>query len=187
MASRAANLTSIDAVRSFALALIQFEEGADDALVQLELESRRPVAWVDEKCAYWPREVRKASDSLSEARLALERCEITISGDDRKSCYDERKAFEKAKRRLHKAEEKVQVARRWKVKIRKEVEDFEVQIAKLRQYLESDFVRGIAALQRMSEALDQYVQQRGGGGGGANEAAAASAGEGGEAAAGGSP
>jgi len=186
MASRAANLTSIDAIRSFALALIQFEEAADDALVQLELESRRPVAWVDEQAMYWPAEVRKASDAVSEARLTLERCEITISGDDRKSCYDERKAFEKAKRRLHRAEAKVPIVRRWKIQIRKEVEEFEVQIAKLRQFLESDFVRGIAALQRMSEALDQYVQKASAGSGGGSSAATASGGDG-EAAGGGSP
>lgn len=160
MAPRAANITSIDAIRSFAAALMQFEEAGEDALVQLELESRRPVAWIDALGVYWPREVRKASDALSEARIALEKCELTISGDERRSCYDERKALEKARRRLHTAEAKVQAVRRWKVQIRKEVEEFEVQIARLRQYFESDLSRGIAALKRMSAALDQYVQRR---------------------------
>jgi len=51
------------------------------------------------------------------------------------------------------------------VQIRKEVEEFQVQIAKLRQFLESDLVRSMASLKRMSEALDKYVQQSGAGGG----------------------
>ena len=159
MAARSANITSIEAIRTFATALIAFEDGAEDAAVQLELEARRPVAWIDELSAYWPKEVRKASDSLSEARISLEKCELTISGEDRKSCYDERKALEKAKRRLRTAEEKVQAVRRWKVQISKEVEEFQVQIAKLRQFLESDLVRSITSLKRMNEALEQYVQR----------------------------
>jgi hypothetical protein len=159
MAARAANITSIDAIRSFTAAMRAFEDGADDAAVQLGLETRRPVAWIEEMGMYWPKEVRKASDAVSEARISLEKCELTISGDERRSCSDERKALEKAKRRLHTAEEKVQAVRRWKVQIRKEVEDFEVQIAKLRQYLEGDLIRSIASLQRMTAALDEYVQK----------------------------
>lgn len=169
MAARAANITSIEAIRAFATAMMAFEDGAEDAAVQLELEGRRPEAWINELAAYWPKEVRKASDNLSEARISLEKCELTISGEDRKSCYDERKALDKAKRRLRLAEEKVQSVRRWKVQIRKEAEEFQVQIAKLRQFLESDLVRSIASLKRMSEALDKYVQKSvtaGGGSGG---------------------
>ncbi|MFN0019836.1 MAG: hypothetical protein ACKVP0_16385 [Pirellulaceae bacterium] len=167
MAARSANITSIEAIRAFTTALMAFEDGAEDAAVQLEIEARRSVTWIDELAMYWPKEVRKASDAQSEARLALERCELTISGEQGRSCYDERKALEKAKRRLRLAEEKVQAVRRWKVQIRKEVEEFQVQIAKLRQYLESDLVRSIASLKRMSEALDQYVQRTVGQGGGA--------------------
>jgi hypothetical protein len=159
MAARAANITSIEAIRIFATAMRAFEDGAEDAAVQLELEARRPVAWIDELSMYWPKEVRKASDAQSEARVNLEKCELTINPEDRRSCIDERKALEKAKRRLRLAEEKVQAVRRWKVQIRKEVEEFQVQIAKLRQFLESDLVRSIISLQRMSEALEQYVRK----------------------------
>ena len=159
MSARAAHVTSIEAIRSFVAAMRAFEDGADDAAVQMALETRRPVAWIDALAMYWPKEVRKASDAVSEARIALEKCEITISGDERRSCYDERKALEKAKRRLHTAEERVQAVRRWKMQICKEVEEFEVQIAKLRQYLEGDLIRSIASLQRMTAALDQYAQK----------------------------
>ena len=172
MAARAANITSIEAIRLFATAMMAFEDGAEDATVQLELEARRPVAWIDELSAYWPKEVRKASDSLSEARISLEKCELTINAEDRRSCIDERKALEKAKRRLRLAEEKVQAVRRWKVQIRKEVEEFQVQIAKLRQFLESDLVRSITSLKRMSEALEQYVQRTVGQGGDASATSA---------------
>jgi hypothetical protein len=157
-----ANLTSIDALAAFKAALVQFQAAASDAVIQLTLEARRPVAWIEhDRAQYWPRQVQRACDVVSEARLALQRCELTIDGESGKSCYDERKALDKAKRRLHECEDKVQAVKRWRVAIRKEIEEFEVQAAKLQHYLESDFTRSLATLARMAQALDQYVTQGG--------------------------
>jgi hypothetical protein len=159
MAASAANLTSIEALRTLRAALVCFDEGVRGGLVALELEARRPREWIEhDRAQYWPREVRKASDALTEARLALQRCELTIDGDSRRSCYDERKALERAKRRLHTCEDKVQAVRRWQPQLRKEIEEFEVELAKLQQYLESDFQRAAVALEQMAQALDRYVQ-----------------------------
>jgi len=163
-----ANITSLDALAALKAALVQFSATAGDALVQLTLQARRPIEWIEhDRAQYWPRQVQRASDAVSEARLALQRCELTIDGDSGRSCYDERKELEKAKRRLQLAEEKVQAVRRWRVLIRKEIEEFEVQAARLQQYLDSDFTRSLAALDRMAAALDQYVQQGGPAGGAA--------------------
>jgi hypothetical protein len=157
-----ANVTSIDAIAGLRTALIEFRAGASDAVVQLMLEARRAVPWIEhDRAQYWPRQVQRATDALSEARLALQRCELTIDGDDSRSCYDERKALERANRRLHEAEAKVAAVRRWRVEIRKELEAFEVQAARVQQYLDSDFPRALAALERMAEALGQYVQTSG--------------------------
>ena len=162
MTGHAANITSTDALRSLKAALDAFADDVRDALVMLDLECRRPVEWIEhDRTQYWPRELRKASDVLAEARTALTRCEATISGEDHKSCYDERKALEKAKRRLHVCEDKIQAVRRWRVQIRKEVDEFSVQVAKLQQFLDTDFLRSVAAVQRMCEALDRYVEQSG--------------------------
>jgi chromosome segregation ATPase len=157
--SHAANLTSIDALRGLAAALVQFEATVQDAIVQLNLASRRPIEWIEhDRAQYWPREVRKAIDAVSEARLTLSRASATIDPNDHRSCYDERKQLEKAKRRLELAEAKVAAVRRWKMELRKEVEELEVQSAKLQHYLETDLSRAIAALARMADAADRYVQ-----------------------------
>jgi hypothetical protein len=159
MPGQTANLTSLDALRNFRAALVKFASDVEAALVTLELEARRPVEWIeDDRSRYWPQQARKASDLVSEARLALERREVRISGEDARYCYDERKALEKAKRRLQFAEEKTQATRRWRAQMHKETEEFDVQIAKLKRYLESDLVRAIATLDRMSAALDRYVE-----------------------------
>ena len=158
--SSSANITSLAALASLKAALVQFEEDVRNALVSLELESRRPIEWIEhDRTRYWPAEVRKASDALSEARLALARCETSTSSDARRDCYEERKALEKAKHRLHVAEEKVQAVRRWRHAMKKEVEAFSVEVARLRGYLDADFLRAVAGVERMLESLDRYVVQ----------------------------
>ena len=160
--STAAKITSIDALAAFRAALVKFREALDAALVALELEGQRPVDWVEvDRARYWPQQGRKAAEALSEAKLALERCEVRVSSEDTKYCYDERKAVEKAKRRLQLTEEKTQATKRWKVEMRKRHEDFHVQIAKGRQYLEADLPPAIAELDRMLEALRRYAETTG--------------------------
>lgn len=156
--TQSANLTSVAAIAELKAALIEFDEDVRNALVTLELESRRPLEWIEhDRTRYWPGEVRKASDTLSEARIALERCETSATGDNRRDCYDEKKALEKAKRRLNLADAKVQAVRLWRQRMRKEVEEFAVEVAKLRGYLDSDLARATATLERMLGALERYT------------------------------
>ena len=157
-----ANVTSIEALRRFKAALVEFEADVVDAITMLELEAQRPVDWIEtDRTLYWPREVQKAGDVLNEARLALDRCMIRITDDDNRSCYDEKKAFQKAKRRLETCEVKVRAVRQWKVRIHKEVNDFKVHLAKLKHYLEGDFSGAVVALERMAASLERYVEQPG--------------------------
>jgi hypothetical protein len=155
-----ANVTSIEALRSVKAALVKFCADVDSALVAMELEARRPLEWIDgDRARYWPQQARRASDMVNEARQALERCQIRISSEDHPSCYDEKKALEKAKRRLQLAEERVRSVRRWSSEMQKATEDFAMQAARLRNFLETDLTKAIAAAERMSAALDKYVEQ----------------------------
>ena len=160
--THAANLTSTDALGELQAALIQFDARVRDAIVQLDLASRRPLEWLEhDRSQYWPREGRKAADAVSEAKVALARAQATIDPHEHRSCYEERKQLEKAKRCLELAEAKITAVRRWKLELRKEIEEFEVQSAKLQQFLEGDLPKALAALSRMAGALDRYVQPGG--------------------------
>jgi hypothetical protein len=163
MPGSAANVTSVEALAVLRAALVRFTESAEAALVALALEARRPLEWIeDDRTRYWPQQARRAADAVNEARIALERREARISGEDPRYGYDERKALEKAKRRLHLCEEKIAATRRWRVQMQKEVEELQVHIAKLRHYLENDLVKALATLEQMSAALEKYVGGRGG-------------------------
>lgn len=158
--SRSANVQSIEAVRHFKAVLQNYVADVSEALTDLVLESRRAVDWIEnDRSRYWPAEFRRSSDAVSESRIALERCEMAISPDDRRPCYEERKALEMAKRRLRKAEQMLHVVQKWRIKVNHEAEEFEGQIAKMNQFLENDMPRAVAALERMSAALDHYVKK----------------------------
>ena len=180
MAARSANVTSTDAVRTFRGALGEFAHDLADVLVMFELEVRRPLEWIEnDRPRYWQQQSHKASDGLTEARIALERCELTIGGDERRSCTDERKALQKAKRRVALCEEKLAAVKKWQAAIHKETEDFAVQIARLQAFLDDEIPRGLTTLDRMSAALEKYVQLSSGGGaaaGGGSSGGAASGG-----------
>ena len=159
MSARSANVTSIDALRNFRAALLTFDDEVDGALTTLELESRRVSEWIEnERPQYWAREEHRAANVLAESRINLQRCLLT-KGEQGQSCVDEKKDFERAKRRQQTIEDKVKAVRRWKPIVRKEVEEFLVQIARLRHFLETDFPQGVAALERMATALEDYTRR----------------------------
>ncbi|HEY2412246.1 MAG TPA: hypothetical protein VGI40_08390 [Pirellulaceae bacterium] len=155
-----ASVTSIDTLKAVKTALVQFCADVEAALVSMELEARRPVDWIEgDRARYWPQQARRASDAVQEGRQALVRCEVRVSSEDRPSCYDEKKALEKAKRRLQVAEDKSRIVHRWGSEMQKATEDFATQVARLRSYLETDVVKAIAAAERMAAALDKYTEQ----------------------------
>jgi hypothetical protein len=157
---RNANLTSTEVLRALKVALQQFEFEANAALTTLEMEGRRPIEWIEQdRSRYWPREVRKASDAVSEARIALNRCELAITPEDKRSCIDERKALGKAKARMRLCEQKVIAVQRWRVQVKKEAEALLVHVSKLQRFLELDLSQATAALERMATALEAYVQR----------------------------
>lgn len=156
--SAAAKITSTDAVRHFKVAMEKYEADVRQIITELVLEVRRAVDWVEhDRMAYWPREVRTASDRLVEARHALERCEMAIRAEDKKHCYEQRLALDAAKRRLRYAEEKVRRARHWRVAVKQEVDDFLGEMAKMTNFLDAEIPRAVAALVRMADALDRYT------------------------------
>jgi hypothetical protein len=154
-----ANITSTDAVRRFRTAMQQYEADLRDIVAQLILECRRGLEYVEhDRARYWPREAREAADALAQARNDLERCEMALRADDRRSCYEQKIAVQAAKARLRTAEAKVRAVRKWRVEAKHEADHFQGQLNKLSNYLDGEFPRALAALERMARALDRYTE-----------------------------
>lgn len=158
--AESANVTSVEAIRSFRAALIQFGGEADEALVMLVLEVRKAVQWLQhDRALYWPDQLRKAQERVVQTRNDLDRCQLHYGSEDAPSCYDQKKALENAKRRLRFCEDKVQAVKRWTQVMRQELDEYQGEMAKMTNWLENDLPRATAALDRMLRALDKYTAE----------------------------
>jgi hypothetical protein len=156
--SGSAKITSTDAVRVFRRALEKYDFDVRDTLTQLDLELRRVIDWIEhDRASYWPRAMRNASDALLEAKNNLARAEAALRAEDKRACYEEKAAVEKAKLRLRTAEHKARAVRKWRIVIKHEVDEFLGQMAKLNNHLDTEFPRALASLERMAAALDKYT------------------------------
>jgi len=163
--NQSANVTSIDAVHGFRAALVKFEENARDAVTCLQLEIRRAVTWIEvDRRRYWPVQVKKASEELAQARNALERCQLKYGADEAPSCYEQKKDYERAKRRLRYCEDQVRKVKLWTQIIRQELTQFDGQMAQMMVCVDTDLPRAIAAIGNMLNALERYAGATGNGG-----------------------
>ncbi|HEY2252870.1 MAG TPA: hypothetical protein VGH74_17485, partial [Planctomycetaceae bacterium] len=64
-----------------------------------------------------------------------------------------------AQRRLHEAEEKVEVVRRWAQKVREEIDEYRGRIARFRLAIERDVPRTLALIDRTVTTLDSYAER----------------------------
>jgi hypothetical protein len=156
--SGSARIQSTDAVGLLAGALRRFAEENSTALIDLELELNRALQWVhEERRDYWADQVRRAWEKIDQARQELDRCLANAVADQRPSCHEERKALERAKRRLRFTEEKVEAVRRWTHTTDRESLQFRVASGQLSGWLQAEFPQALASLGRMANALESYV------------------------------
>lgn len=157
--SPSANVTSIDALKRFRLALQQFEQEARTAITELELEMRRAMEWIEvDRARYWPQQLRNATDRVSAAQGALHQKQLTVAPHDGPSCAEEKKALGAAKRRLQLVQDRLQAVRRWRVNCQQEADELQGQLTKLSSQLDTNLPRAAAALGRLAQSLDAYVQ-----------------------------
>ena len=156
--TRFAKLTSIDVVRAMAAALRKFEEEAGSSLADLQMDVNRVHQWIhQDRKQYWAEQVRRGYQEVAEAKATLERRLIYRATDERPSCREEKANLEKAKQRLRTAQDKVQVVKQWTNTLEHEIREFRASIAQLADWLQSDLPHAVALLQRMRDALDDYV------------------------------
>ena len=153
-----ANVQSIQAIRDFRAATVRFHDEAERALESLVVEMQRSIRWIQlDRPQYWKQQVRQCHQEVAEARGALMKCQMRRTGDFKPTCFEERKAFERAKRRRQIAQDMIDVVRRWGIKSQKEADEFKARTAQLSRCLEGDLPRAVALLERIVESLEKYA------------------------------
>ena len=154
-----ANVKSIQSIRDFRSSLQDYRDSLRQTIDILVTELSRAVDYFEsDRAAYWPAQERKASDKLSEARINLERCQMKTRDGQQRSCYDEKKAFQKARTRLQLTRDKVKATKKWIILVRREADQFKSRIAQLSYLADTDLPHAIALLERLAQRLDRYAE-----------------------------
>lgn len=156
--SSAANVRSLEAIQRFRAALIRFADEANSALSSLRQDLDRTVEWIDhDRPRYWQQRMRMGADKVDQARSALARCRMRTIAGRHPTCVDEQVALRKAKHEIEVARQKVEVVRRWKIKLHQEADEYRGQIGVFEQRLYQELPRMVALLEGMLGALEAYV------------------------------
>jgi hypothetical protein len=158
--SQHANVKSIDSLQSMTAALQCFHADVASALDELDMEVRRALQYICDDCRqYWRVEVRRSTERVVEAKLALEHAQMFRGGEERgSSCIEEKKNLEREKRRLQLAESKVDAVKHWSITAERAISEYRAIRAQFGNWLESDFPKAEAVMSRMIAALETYVR-----------------------------
>lgn len=154
-----AHVESIDAVREFLAALHTFGQEVCDSVASFDVEVQASVeALTEVEPAFWKHELRRSEEAVSRAKIELERCRAsTLPGGDPRSCMEERKQLDRARRKQQFIEEKIEAVRRWGNSVRPQVDEYEARATQLGTVFDSEFPRAVLMLNRVLDALQSYT------------------------------
>lgn len=152
------NVRSIDVLRSVREAFVLFAEDSKHAMGSMESEIRRCIDWLThDQRIHWQTEVKRRTEKLSSAKAELHRKQISQKSGV-KHDTEQREAIREAKGRLEEAEDKVENIHRWLPLVERAVMEYNGQARPFADLLEFEVERSIELLDRMINALDDYVR-----------------------------
>lgn len=161
MASAGADVRSIPALREWLAAAVTYREEASEAVSGINQEIRRGFAWIEEQMALWQRAVRDCEEEVTQAKAELAARRFPGFDGRMPDTTIQERNLRRAQARLEHAEEKVQTCRKWIGKLPKAVEEtFSGPGHRLATFLDTDFARGAALLDRRLDALERYAGLR---------------------------
>lgn len=157
--SEAARVTSVDDLARFRAALVKALDELRLAIGEAESEVGRMRGWIErDQQLYWQSQHRKAQEDVAVCKSALFRKQMVTSSKDQKpSVVDEKKALERAQRRLALCEERRAAVKKWAVQITREEILFKAGLAPLSAMVDRELPHALALLTRMLEHLDAYT------------------------------
>jgi hypothetical protein len=157
--STQAEVKSIDTLAFVKAALVMFGHETGQSLAEVEIQAQRVVDWICiQQAAHWKTEVRRAADGVNQAMKDLQHCRTYKKvGDNAPSCIEEKKALEKARKKLARAEAKAEAVRRWTPVVRQQFQEAGVRMTRFREVIDVDCPKAVARLERMLISLDHYT------------------------------
>ncbi len=156
--SRSANVQSIQTLKDFKVAMVNFSEDARNALSGVDMDCRRMRDFLErDQLGYWQMQIKRRNEEVMQARADLHRRKITQQGSDAVSDTEQKEALREAMRRLRVAEEKVALIKRLIPQLHHAIAEYHSHSQPLGDHLTGGFERSLAVLERMILALESYV------------------------------
>ena len=156
--STQADIKSIDTLSLVKLAMITYAHDSSQALAEIEVEGQRGIDWITvDRAAFWKAEMRRAADGVNQAIKDLEHCRTYKKvGDNAPACAEEKKNLEKARKKLQRAEEKLELVKRWTPVVLQQFRETCIRLVRFREIIDVDCPRAIARIEQMLTALENY-------------------------------
>lgn len=153
-------VADVDTIERFRAALVQAAETFGLALEEAEGDVERTIAWLEsERPDTWRKRIRKAQDEVVACKGALYRKqEIKATPEARPSVVDEKKALDRAIRKLEHAEQKLRNTKKWSTELPRQRVVFKGALSGMHTLLDRDVPRMNAMMKRMTEHLDAYLR-----------------------------
>ncbi|MBO6740684.1 MAG: hypothetical protein JJ916_12595 [Phycisphaerales bacterium] len=151
-----ARVTNTQALVEFRPAIIKFKEDVERALTSPGSDAMRVLSWLQgDRLSHWKREIRVRSEAAVVAKSTLTQ---QVSSSQPRPSVDARKEYEKAKRRVREAEEKLEQTRRAINKLRKEIDYYRGAIQPMASVARADMQTAMGRLDGHIRALDEYTR-----------------------------
>ena len=155
---QSANVTSVDAIRQFAAAVIAFQEEARLCLTTLDSQLRQILFWLErDRPGFWKREIENCIRDISDARVRLHQCRMRRMGDFRPSCIEEVKDLEAAQKAMEFGQKQIPNVKRWNIEAAHEGNEYHGRAAQLVQSIEREIPRLLAILAFTIDRLEAYA------------------------------
>lgn len=158
--SEQANVVSIDALKTFRHAMSEFRDIAVMSLSGAQSDVQRTMLWLQhDQTSHWKNQLRKRKIKLAMAESELFRAQAT-SSDQRVSATMERRAVERTKQAVEECITKLANIKRWTRLLDREFLLYKGKCSQLASAAEGEIPKAVAKMEKMIQALENYVRLR---------------------------
>ena len=159
--AESARVESIQAIRDFRAAMIEFQDTARRALLEATGDVDRTMNWLDEMQGYWKQQLRQREEEVVQARRAVNDKKLYPAVDgSRPSAVEQEQELARCKRRVEEAQQKIQNCRRGKTELSRQAVLFHGALQRLGSRVDGDIPRACAQLEALASQLDAYIGVR---------------------------
>jgi hypothetical protein len=156
--SKSANVLSIQTLKDFKVAMINFAEDARNSLSGCDMELRRMRDWLErDQLGYWQAQIKKREEQLMQARADLHKRKISQQGSDAVSDAEQKENLREAQRRLRVAEEKYAAIKRLIPFLHHAIDEYHSHSQPLGDHLAGGFEKSLFTLVKMIGSLEAYL------------------------------